>query len=84
MRSDELILVVDDLATQRTKMTMAVRELGHLVDAASDGNEALQKLRSKKYDLILLDIMMPDIDGFDVMAYMMKDPSLRDIPIIEL
>ena len=82
MRSDELILVVDDLATQRTKMTMAVRELGHLVDAASDGKEALQKLRSKKYDLILLDIMMPDIDGFDVMAYMMKDPSLRDIPII--
>jgi|GEM_PF-6787984 len=56
MRSDELILVVDDLATQRTKMTMAVRELGHLVDAASDGNEALQKLRSKKYDLILLEL----------------------------
>jgi len=82
MRSDEHILVVDDQSTQRMKMAMAVSDLGHQVESASDGQEALQKLRSKPYDLILLDILMPGMDGFEVMEYLKKDPSLSDIPII--
>ena len=82
MRKDEHILVVDDQATQRKKLTMAVRELGHKVDSASDGTEALIKVRANSYDLILLDILMPDMDGFEVMEFLKKDPSLRDIPII--
>ena len=82
MRKFEHILVVDDQATQRKKLTMAVRELGHEVDSASDGREALLKVRSNSYDLILLDILMPGMDGFEVMEFLKKDPSLRDIPII--
>ncbi len=82
MHKNEHILVVDDQATQRMKLAMAVRELGHEVDSASDGKEALLKVRSNSYDLILLDILMPDMDGFEVMEFLKKDPSLRDIPII--
>ena len=82
MRTTEHILVVDDQATQRKKLAMAVRGLGHQVDTASDGKEALLKVRSQPYDLILLDILMPGMDGFEVMEFLKKDPSLRDIPII--
>ena len=82
MRTTEHILVVDDQATQRKKLAMAVRGLGHQVDTASDGKEALLKVRSQPYDLILLDILMPGMDGFEVMEFLKKDPSLRDIRII--
>lgn len=76
------ILVVDDQLTHRRKMELAVGALGHDVVSANDGKEALLKLRSGSYDLILLDILMPDLDGFDVMEFITKDPALRDIPII--
>ena len=82
MRNKEKILVVDDQATQRKKMSLAVTSLGHQVESASDGKEALLMLRAGSFDLILLDILMPDMDGFDVMEFVKKDPKLRDIPII--
>lgn len=82
MGSGARILVVDDQLTHRRKMDLAVRALGHDVVAVADGNEALKTLRHSSFDLILLDIMMPDLDGFDVMEFLSKDNALREIPII--
>ena len=81
-QSDERILVVDDQDTQRRKMTLAVAALGYTVDAANDGKQALLKLRESEYDLILLDILMPEFDGFDVMEFLNKDSRLKEIPVI--
>ena len=80
--SSEQILVVDDQTTQRQKMSLAVAALGYKVDSAVDGKDALLKLRDQDYDLILLDILMPEIDGFDVMEFAKKDNRLKEIPII--
>ena len=76
------ILVVDDHATNRLKMSMASRNLGHLVETASDGREALQMMKETSFDLILLDIMMPEMDGYEVLKEMKTDSSLNMIPVI--
>ncbi len=52
------------------------------VSQAQGGQEALSLLRSKPFHLVLLDIEMPDMDGFEVLRQMKEDPSLRDIPVI--
>jgi len=76
------VLVVDDNALNRSKMRMAVRALGHSVELASGGAEALQALRDSSFDAVLLDIVMPEVDGYDVLAAMQDDAKLRDIPVI--
>ncbi len=79
---DDLVLVVDDQATHRQKMSLAVNNLGYSVEVAESGKEALLKLRDKSYDLVLLDILMPEMDGFDVLEFMQNDSNLKDIPVI--
>ncbi|MEM1427948.1 MAG: response regulator [Pseudomonadota bacterium] len=76
------VLVVDDNRTVRTKMSIAVKRLGHSVEQAEDGGPALDLLRNGSFDLMLLDIEMPDMDGFAVLEAMEADPDLRDIPVI--
>jgi len=76
------ILVVDDNSTNRLKLRMAVRALGHRADVAENGAVALELLRERRYDAVLLDIVMPEIDGFDVLQAMKVDEELRDIPVI--
>ncbi|GAB5468964.1 MAG: hypothetical protein Kilf2KO_19940 [Rhodospirillales bacterium] len=76
------ILVVDDNSTNRLKMRMAVRSLGHRAQVAEDGVRALEALRSKPFDAVLLDIVMPELDGFDVLRALKADAELRDIPVI--
>ena len=80
--SGETILVVDDQAMQRKKMLLAVQNLGYNAVTAQDGAQALEMLRSDAIDLVLLDIVMPDIDGFEVMRQMNADRHLREIPVI--
>ncbi len=76
------ILVVDDNMTSRLKMSMAVKQLGHETEGAEDGVQALERLRDGSYDLVLLDIEMPNLDGYGVLETMKADPALRDIPVI--
>lgn len=76
------ILVVDDSSIGRTKLRLAVRKLGHSADVAEDGEAALRALAEKPYDAVLLDIVMPGIDGFDVLSAMKANEELRDIPVI--
>lgn len=76
------VLVVDDSAANRRKMSLAVRNLGHRVEVASGGAEALETLREGSFDAVLLDILMPDVDGYDVLRPVKADPELGEVPII--
>lgn len=77
-----VILVVDDNNLSRRKLNMAVKKLGHKSEVAKDGLEAIEKVRSSTYDAILLDIVMPEMDGFEVLSIIKADTKLRDIPVI--
>jgi two-component system aerobic respiration control sensor histidine kinase ArcB len=64
--ADLRILLVEDIALNVTVATAMLNKLGHQVDAAMTGTEALEKFQPGRYDLVLLDIQLPDMTGFDV------------------
>lgn len=76
------ILVVDDDSTTRLKLSLGLKHQGHTVTEAENGRQALEKLRAEPFDLVLLDIMMPDLDGYQVLKEMKNDPALREVPVI--
>ncbi len=76
------VLVVDDMSTLRFILSQHVRQLGHRASQAANGVEALDLLRSEAFDLVLLDVMMPEMDGHAVLAEMKGDLALREIPVI--
>lgn len=61
---------------------MAVENLGHSAEVAKNGLEALQALTTRPFDAVLLDILMPEMDGFDVLSEMKGDENMRDVPVI--
>ncbi len=78
------ILVVDDEAHIRTLLRQELHEAGYQVIEAADGAEALRQARENDPDLIILDVMMPHISGFDVTSVLKADPLTADIPILIL
>ena len=76
------ILVVDDHPTTRLKLSLGLQKQGHITVEAENGKQALEKLRSDSFDLMLLDIVMPEMDGYQVLDEMKKDVKLRDMPVI--
>jgi signal transduction histidine kinase/CheY-like chemotaxis protein len=78
------ILVVDDEANIRELLTQEFTEAGYSVAVAGDGREALAQVRRERPDLILLDVMMPEMNGFDVAAVLKNDPLTMEIPIVIL
>jgi class 3 adenylate cyclase len=77
------LLVVDDIEDNRVALKMRLALVGYEnVTEAEDGREALDKLRAEPFDLVLLDIMMPEMDGYEVLTEMKSDTELRDIPVI--
>jgi CheY-like chemotaxis protein len=76
------ILIVDDSSTVRLKLSRAAETLGHESRAVADGSEALSAMRDMAFDAVLLDIVMPGMDGFEVLAAAKSDPRTRDIPVI--
>jgi len=76
------ILVVDDNRMNRIKLSRSVEQQGHSVGLAEDGQQALEMLRSEEFDVVLLDIIMPEMDGYEVLERVKGDPELRDIPVI--
>lgn len=76
------VLVVDDNRLNRLKLARGLENQGYAVNTAENGREALEMLRSTSFELLLLDIMMPEVDGFQVLQEMKSDPELRDIPVI--
>jgi signal transduction histidine kinase len=77
-----LILVVDDNRMNRLKLSISLEQQGHKIELAEDGQQALAMLQQSRYDVVLLDILMPEMDGFQVLERMKADPTLRDIPVI--
>lgn len=76
------LLVVDDNKVNRLLLARGLREQGHQVEFAENGREALDRLRAEPFDLILLDIIMPELDGYQVLEELTTDPDLRNIPAI--
>ncbi len=76
------VLVVDDNRLNRLKLARGLENQGYAVNTAENGREALEMLRSTSFELLLLDIMMPEVDDFQVLQEMKSDPELRDIPVI--
>ncbi|MFO7856773.1 MAG: response regulator [Paracoccaceae bacterium] len=76
------VLIVDDSAVGRRTLAKAMAALGHAAETAPDGAAAMRLLRERAFDVVLLDIVMPGIDGYDVLAAMREDPELRDVPVI--
>jgi len=76
------ILVVDDNEINRYLLSRLLRQQGYNVITAEHGRQALDMVRDHRLDLILLDIMMPEMNGYEVLEQMKQDSSLRHIPIV--
>jgi two-component system chemotaxis sensor kinase CheA len=76
------ILVVDDSMTTRMLEKSILESAGHSVELALSGEEALDRVRDRRYGLILVDVEMPGMDGFTFIERIRSDPSVRDIPAI--
>jgi class 3 adenylate cyclase/CheY-like chemotaxis protein len=77
-----VILVVDDNDDNRDMLARRLRRQGYEVPTASGGRAALEALGKAPVDLVLLDVMMPDLDGYAVLQQIKADPGLRDIPVL--
>lgn len=77
------VLIVDDEKEMRNLLTVCLKPYGYSIDEAQSGFDALDKIMDQKYDLILLDIMMPSIDGFEVLMNV-REVLDKDVPIILL
>jgi twitching motility two-component system response regulator PilG len=78
------ILIIEDEESLLKLETILLTVKGYEVTGALTGNEALKKMSDRTFDLILLDIMLPDIDGFEVCSRIKKDPRTSTIPVVIL
>lgn len=76
------VLVVDDERMNRMLLRRAVELEGHVVREAEDGRQALDRLGAEPFDVVLLDLVMPEMDGYTTLEAIKKDPGLRHIPVI--
>ncbi|HZR15711.1 MAG TPA: adenylate/guanylate cyclase domain-containing protein [Verrucomicrobiae bacterium] len=76
------LLLADDDAPNRDLLCRRLEKLGYQVTATGNGREALKLARKQKFDLVLLDLLMPGLDGREVLARLKADPKLKDMPVI--
>ena len=76
------ILVVDDNRVNRLLVARTLEQFGHRVTFAENGRQALDALRSRSADLVLLDIEMPELNGYQTLEALRADPKLREIPVV--
>lgn len=77
-----LLLVVDDDAANRDVLSRRLVQQGHQVVTATNGSDTLRLMREHAFDAVLLDIMMPDMDGYEVLGHIKRDERLQHIPVI--
>ena len=76
------LLVVDDNKVNRLLLGRGLEQHGHRVAFAENGRQALALLRAEPFDLVMLDVVMPEMDGYQVLATLTSDPQLRHIPVV--
>ena len=76
------ILVVDDNESNRNMLSRRLQRQGHTVHLAENGRRALEMLREQDFDLVLLDVMMPEMDGYQVLEHLHADDKLRGLPVV--
>jgi phosphoserine phosphatase RsbU/P len=82
-RPDAAILVIDDNGDNRYTLCHRLRRQGYTdLEEATNGREALERLAARPFDLVLLDIMMPEMDGYEVLERLNADETWRHIPVI--
>ena len=81
-QKDERILVVDDNRVNRMTLLSSLQTLGYQVELAENGRQALEMVRAEAFDLMLLDILMPEMDGFEVLDHLQANGQLHELPVI--
>src|SRR5947208_6290194 len=76
------LLVVDANSMNRIMLSRYITKLGYRATLAENGRQALDKLQGEPFDLVLLDVEMPEMDGYQVLEHLKTNPRLRDIPVI--
>lgn len=84
MASDRNIMIVEDDDDARQMAQMILEHQGFSVEACANGKEAVEKLKTHTPSLILLDIMMPEMSGYDVLVHLKQRPETQNIPVIML
>ena len=82
MAENGTLLVVDDDGVSRAVLSNLLERQGHAVVVAKDGAEALKLVGERAFDLIVLDLLMPGMDGFEVVQKLKADPAVKDIPVV--
>ena len=80
----ERILVVDDLRTNAEMVAGLLRNLGYEIEIAGDGEEALEMVRARTPDMVITDIMMPRMDGYEACAKIRSHEETREVPVVFL
>ncbi|HEY5868143.1 MAG TPA: adenylate/guanylate cyclase domain-containing protein, partial [Candidatus Tectomicrobia bacterium] len=78
------LLIVDDDQQNRTLLAALLQSAGHVTTMAANGRQALEMLQTQPFDLVLLDLLMPEMDGYHVLEHLQADDNLRHIPVIVL
>lgn len=76
------VLVVDDVEANRDLLSRRLQRQGHSVTIAENGRQAIDLIQGQPFDLVLCDIMMPEMNGYQVLEHLKADPDLRHIPVI--
>ena len=76
------LLIVDDNSVNRIMLSRYISKLGYQAALAENGRQALEKLQGEPFDLVLLDVQMPEMDGYQVLKQLKANTRLRDIPVI--
>src|SRR5437763_6203967 len=76
------LLVVDDNSMNRIMLSRYLTKLGYQATLVENGRQALEKLQGESFDLVLLDVEMPEMDGYEVFEHLKATPHLRNLPAI--
>ena len=82
MQTGRTVLIIDDEPAVAWLLGSAFRDRGHAVEIATDGRDGLAHARRRTPDAVLLDVMMPEMDGFHVLEALRSDPRTADVPVL--
>src|SRR5512136_1432035 len=76
------LLIVDDNTVNRRLLGRSLEQQGHRITFAENGRQALEMLHAQPFDLVILDVVMPELDGYQVLEQLMADPHLKNVPVV--